>query len=242
MGASGLRARTRACLADAGIPERARIAIVGRVKKGASHRPPPLPLGLLGLASNAAITVERESSHLYEPMEQADVAVMHGMLSSQWRRVVSSGSLQQAEVGHTVRALASYGTQWLVAKDAEEFGVLAALPGVRSCTVDGTTTYFAPLPQAPSSLPSFPSYAVADGPADERREPFLRSPGGTLTTQRALAHAPGDVDGPAPLEWRRLADGRWQGEPQTPPRSLVLGSVAMFALVIALALLRRRSQ
>ena len=193
---------TRGAMASAGVPQGARIAIVGRYTMSDE-----LPVPIIGLTGNAPVLSGYESAHLYEPLESAAAAASHGGLSTPWRIRIEADAYGRDPADVEAR-LAGFGAEWIVTATPGLF------PGEGTVEIRdplGRATFIRRIAGAP---PSFP-YDTAGGNALERL------PGGRLRSVVA-APTPPVLNVPRRVAWVQLDDGRWEGTPVVVTRRWLL--------------------
>lgn len=195
LGVEGIAAETRAALSQAGVAPGARIAMIGQHAIFA-----PVSIPIVGLTGNAPLSAGYETAHVFEPLENFEVAKSHYGLSTPWRIGIST-AMYKGDMRGAEAALMRIGVDALVTAVPDVF------PREESVAIAdhlGRMTYVRRL--RPESLPR-PWDLSAEKP-----RALERLAGGKLRTLGPQDEPP-DLALPRDIEWHRLDDGRWEGTP-----------------------------
>lgn len=227
-GIPGILDETRACLQVAGVPEGARVALVGPFTRFPMSEKNPLVV--YGLGANTPLLVGRGSAHLYEPMEPDETWLGHAKLGPPWRQTVDPAAIA-ARDEKTLETLRGLGVSSLVSNTDEPLRALGV--PVRCTDRQGSAVFVV---RTPGDVVAFP-WATVNG----RAESLSVLDDGALETRTSSAEPPGKGGVVRPLRWERLPDGRWRGHPALLPTWIVVGTLALaaLALCIGFALARR---
>lgn len=187
----GKVAEARECMAKAGAPAGARIALVA--VEGNRW-----PLPIWGLCGNLNLISGFPGLYEYEPLEPRWAAEEHLSVSTQWRRILDREGYLEDPAGWD-RKFAMQGVAFLVTNSACLF------------SGEGVTTYRDRFGRT-TWVKALPPLADASSPwVGSPAHGLLRTPWGDLLTRNSVM-APPRLNTKRVIRWERLPSGVWRGQ------------------------------